>query len=574
MNWQTEYQKWLDFPHLTEDLKNELLTLTDEQKEDAFYKNLEFGTAGMRGIMGVGTNRMNIYTIRKATQGFAQYIQKQGEAAMKKGVVIAHDSRYFSDKFTEEAAKILAAANIQVYIFDGLRPTPELSFAVRHLQAFGGIVMTASHNPKQYNGYKIYDSTGCQYIPEEAGKVIQEVEAVVDELSLKTADIQEYIQSGLISILDNSIDIAYNSAVVATSFEDVPKDRICFVYSALHGTGFVPVKRALDTLGYKNSYYVHAECTPDPTFGKVPYPNPEDSAVFREAILLGNEIHADILLATDPDADRLGIAVQNNLGAYEFLNGNTTGALMTYYILERMHAQGVLPQNGLIVSTVVSSNFAEKIAQHFNVTMERTLTGFKFIGNLIEQYEQTKEKSYIFGFEESYGSLVNSDIARDKDAVQAVVILIEMAAYYKEKGQSLLDVLEILQQQFGYFEDVLENIVLEGKTGAEKIQKIILAIKNKPFEEIAGYRVQAFENYIDSIRYINGTKEPLTLPKSEVLKFMLEDGSWFCLRPSGTEPKAKIYISACGKTAQEAKEKAQKINVAISATVNKIIAPE
>ncbi|MGL5041819.1 MAG: phospho-sugar mutase [Culicoidibacterales bacterium] len=570
--WKQTYEKWEQFAQLDKSLKAELATLTEPQREDAFYRNLEFGTAGMRGVLGVGTNRMNIYTIAKANAGFAQYIVKQGKNAQKRGIVIAYDSRFMSEEFAKTSALVMASAGVKVYLFESLCSTPELSFTVRHLHAFAGIVITASHNPKEYNGYKIYDDTGCQFIPKIAELVVENVENIDNELAITTASFTEYQESGLIEIIGDAIDRAYNDAIVGTTFQQVPTDEVSVVYTALHGTGYAPIKRAFDTLGYTNIHYELTQCQPDPTFGDVPLPNPEDPAVFEASKIIGKQVGADILLATDPDADRLGIAIRDKQGNYELLNGNMTGALMTYYILSSLQEHNQLPANGVIFTTIVSSDFAQKIAAHFNVETEKTLTGFKFIGSKIKQYETTKEKTFLFGFEESYGSLVNADIARDKDAVQAVVILTEMVAYYKTKGKTLLDVLESLQQQFGYFVEGLENISLSGKTGAEKIAHLMATVANDPFTEICGQKVVIFENYINSTRKIGETTEGITLPKADVLKFILANGTWFCLRPSGTEPKAKVYISVTADQGKTAKGEMEALRGAIMEQIKGILA--
>lgn len=571
-NWKDSYQKWNDFAELDANLKTEMVSMSTEQKEDAFYTNLEFGTAGMRGILGAGTNRMNIYTIRKATAGFAQYICTQGADAKQRGVAIAYDSRHMSKEFSEVAASTLASYGVKAYVFEQLRPTPELSFAVRHLNAYGGIVITASHNPKNYNGFKIYDETGCQCVPEVAAQVVDLVNKVTDELTMVVQPSQVYQDQGLIEYLGATLDDAYNDAVIKTSFADVPRDDVKMVYTSLHGTGFFPVKKAFDTLGYKHVYYVEEQCQPDADFTTVPLPNPEDPKVFDLATQLAHKVDADVLLATDPDADRLGIAVKKSDGSYELLNGNTTGGLMTYYILDRLKAQGKLPGNGILFTTIVSSDFAEKVATSFGITTERTLTGFKFIGDRIQHYEQTGEYTFLFGFEESYGSLTNAEIARDKDAVQAVVILAEMVAFYKAQGKTLLDVLAELEKLYGCFREGLVNISLTGIEGQAKIKQLIDHVSNHPFTAMNGSEVVMHENYLSRKRYTKAGEEQLTLPKSDVLKFFLADGSWFCVRPSGTEPKAKVYIAVNEATVDAAHTKITELETAIMDEINKILA--
>jgi len=572
MSWEEAYAEWLQFDGLDPMLKSELVGMSEADKREAFHGALAFGTAGMRGLLGAGTNRLNIYTIRKANVGFANYIISCGEEAMKRGIVIAYDSRHCSRLFAEESARMMASKGIMTYLFEDLRPTPELSFAVRYLHAFAGIVITASHNPATYNGYKIYNETGAQIIPSEAAKVSAAVDAVTNELALTSERLETYIDSGMIKIIGEEIDAPYNQAVVATTFASVPTDELKIVYTPLHGAGFEPVKRALSTLGYAGVHYVTEQSTPDPDFTSAPSPNPELKEVFDLAIKLGDEVAADILLATDPDADRLGVAIKREDASYTLLDGNTTGALMTYYILDRLQDARTLPTNGVIFTTIVTSDFAEKIAATYDVTTERTLTGFKFIGDRIEHYEQTGEKTFVYGFEESYGSLVNAKIARDKDAVQAVIVLTEMAAYYKQHGKTLLDVLNELQERFGFFLDGLENIVLDGIVGAEKIKALMSAVATTPFTQMNGEAVRIFENYQTQTRYYaDGTEEKLTLPQADVLKFYLFDDSWFVLRPSGTEPKAKVYIAVTGATANEASEKREALTNAIMVEINKIL---
>lgn len=569
--WQELFEHWSNDAHLEADLKAELSAMDDNQKEDAFYTNLEFGTAGMRGVMGAGTNRMNIYTIRKANDGFARYIAAHGEDAKKRGIVIAYDCRHHSKEFALESAKVMASYGVKAYVFEELRPTPELSFAVRHLNAFAGIVITASHNPKQYNGYKIYDETGCQCIPEEAAKVVALVNEVEDELTLKVDELAVYQEQGLIEIIGESIDSPYNDAVVNIKINDVPKDDVVVVFSPQHGTAHKPVMRALETLGYAHIHEVAEQAEPNGDFPTVKLPNPEDKEAFTLAIELGKKVNADVLLATDPDADRLGLAVRNSEGEYELLNGNVTGALTFYYIVSQRQANGTLPVNPVMFTTVVSSDFAKVIADKYGVSTEHTLTGFKFIGDRIAHYEQTGAKNFVFGFEESYGSLIDATIARDKDAPQAVVMAVEMAAFYKAQGKSLLDVLEELYQEFGYFREDLINISLAGITGAQKIKKIMEYVAVNHFTNIAGMKVVQVDDFIQSISFANNQQTPITLPKAEVLKFYLEDGSWFCLRPSGTEPKAKVYISVRSATEAEAQKLIDAIRKDVMAVVQPII---
>jgi len=573
MNWEQKYEAWLAYEGLDQTIKTELMGMNQKQREEAFHASLTFGTAGMRGLLGAGTNRMNIYTVRKVNEGFGNYIVNHGEEAKNRGIVIAYDSRHMSRTFAEESARMMASKGIMTYLFDGLRPTPELSFALRYLNAFAGIVITASHNPAEYNGYKIYNETGAQAMPEEAELVSAAVEAVENELILTSEPLATYIDAGLIKMIGEEIDAPYNQAIVETTFEGVQRNEVKVVYTPLHGAGYMPVKRAFETLGYEHIHYVERQVEPDPNFTSAPSPNPELSEVFDLAREVGDKVGADILLATDPDADRLGVGIRNTTGGYSLLDGNTTGALMTYYILNRLRAQEKLPANGVLFTTIVTSDFAERIAKAHDIASERTLTGFKFIGERIHHYEQTGEKAFVFGFEESYGSLVNAKIARDKDAVQAVVILTEMAAYYKSQGKTLLDVLDELQQTFGFFIDGLENIVLEGIEGANKIQTLMTTVAENPFTQMDGQAVTVFENYRTQIRRNSeGQETKLTLPPSDVLKFYLTDGSWFVLRPSGTEPKAKVYIAIVGNTLEEARRKLGSLRKAIMTEINAILA--
>ena len=569
--WKTEYEKWKNFPTLDTELSEQLETMDEKTKEDAFYKELEFGTAGMRGILGPGTNRMNTYTVRKANDGFARYIGSHGQSAKDRGIVIAYDCRHKSPEFAMESAKVMASYGIKAYVFESLRPTPELSYAVRELNAFAGIVITASHNPKEYNGYKIYDQTGCQCVPEEAATVVALVNEVENELLLEVENEKVYIEQGLIEIIGAEIDNKYNKAVCNISINDVPKDELKIVFTPQHGTANIPVREALKTLGYTNVHVVEEQAVPNGDFPTVALPNPEDPASFEMAMELGMKIGADILLATDPDADRVGLAVKTDNGAYELLNGNQTGALTFHYIVSQRQAQGTLPANPVMFSTIVSSDLAQVIATKYGVASERTLTGFKFIGDRIHHYENTGEKTFVFGYEESFGSLVDASIARDKDAVQAVVIAVEMAAYYKAQGKTLFDVLDEIGQEFGYFQEGLVSMSLPGKDGLEKIQTLMTTVRNQPFTTIAGQEVVAYEDYQRQLRYDHTGETIIELPKADVLKYYLADGSWFCLRPSGTEPKAKVYISAKKATLAQSQELVSRIEGDVMSVVNTII---
>ena len=563
MNVELEYQKWLKNKNLDANLRLQLEAMDEKQKEDAFYTDLEFGTAGMRGVIGAGTNRMNIYTIRKANVGFAKYLLENVENAKERGVAIAYDSRHFSPEFAMESAKLLATHGIKAYVFEGARPTPELSFAVRHLGCAGGIVITASHNPPEYNGYKIYDASGCQTLPSEGDKVIAGVNAVVDVFAIQVKAESELRTAGLIITIGTEIDEAYLARVKALEINaNVDKRGLQIVFSPLHGTAGMLTKKLLADCGYTNLHLVTEQAEPDGNFPTVNYPNPEDAAAFEYAIKKGYEVDADILLATDPDADRMGVAVKVTGGeyvlqtcpfnltahpvfkpdeGYVLLTGNQTGAVLTYYLLSQRKAQGTLPAKGRVFDTIVSSELAAKIARSYGLETMSTLTGFKFIGEQALLMEDT-DYEYVFGYEESYGSLIG-DFVRDKDAIQAVLILSEAAAYYKAQGKTLCDVLNDIYKEFGFYQEDLVNIALAGKAGSEKIQRLLTAFRNAPPTEVAGLKVITVEDYKTSQRITNGVESEIDLPSANVLKYFLQDGSWFVVRPSGTEPKAKIYIS-------------------------------
>lgn len=568
MTYEQEFTKWLNEPSMDQVLKAELSAMTEAEKKEAFYTPLEFGTGGMRGILGAGINRMNLYTIRKVSMGFGQYIASLGSDAKSRGIVISYDCRNFSPEFSIEAARVFASLGVKTYIFSELRPTPELSFAVRHLNAAGGVMITASHNPPNYNGYKVYDETGCQLLPSEAQQVVNNVKAIENELSIAVERLDVYEQKGLIEWVLDGVDQAYNNALLELPLTVGKKD-ISVVFTPLHGTALKPVMRILETLDYKNVSIVTEQAVVDGNFSTVKSPNPENEEAFTHAIAKGKAIGAEILLATDPDADRVGLAVLNHEGEYVLLTGNQQGALLVEYILSQKRAQGILPSNGVLFDTIVSSRFAATIAESYGVAVESVLTGFKFIGERINHYEQSAEKTFLFGYEESYGSLINS-LARDKDAVQAVLMSIEMADYYKAQGLSLLDVLENLYQTHGYFGEKLVNIELAGLDGAEKIVRLMETVRHNPFTEVEGHTVVCFEDYKAQKRIENGVEKQLTLPQADVLKFILDDGSWFCLRPSGTEPKAKVYVGTKGKTAPEASTMADHIEQAVMAVVNTI----
>ncbi|MGZ0084624.1 phospho-sugar mutase [Caldibacillus thermoamylovorans] len=576
MGWRQKYEQWLHEPRLHPELRQRLEQRRDDERwlEDCFYKNLEFGTGGMRGELGPGTNRMNIYTVRKASEGLARYIQSFGDEAKRRGVVIAYDSRHQSPEFAMEAAKTLATNGIQAYVFDELRPTPELSFAVRHLRAFAGIVITASHNPPEYNGYKVYGEDGGQLPPAIADEVIRYVNEVENELAVCVEDEEVLKQKGLIRIIGKEIDDAYIDAVKTISLhpELAKETKMTIVFTPLHGTANKPVRRALAELGYQNVFVVKEQEQPDPNFSTVASPNPEEHAAFAMAIELGEQVNADLLIATDPDADRLGIAVKNGEGKYIVLTGNQTGALLLHYLLSQRKEKGLLPPNGVVLKTIVTSEFGRAIAASFGLETVDTLTGFKFIGEKIKEYEQTGQYVFQFGYEESYGYLIG-DFVRDKDAVQAAVLAAEVCAFYKQQGLSLYEGLLQLFAKYGYYREGQQSLTLKGKEGAEAIAAILASFRQQPPVEVAGKKVTVIEDYQTRERTntVTGEKTALTLPVSNVLKYVLEDGSWFCLRPSGTEPKMKAYFGVKGTSLQDSEEKLAALTGAVMRRVDDVL---
>lgn len=531
MSWKETYTSWINHPNLDPELRQNLDAIKGDEKqlEDSFYKTLEFGTGGMRGEIGAGTNRMNTYTIRKASEGFAEYIKQAGEEAIKQGVVIAYDSRHKSPEFAMEAAKTLASHGIKTYVFEELRPTPELSFAVRELNAFGGIVITASHNPPEYNGYKVYGPDGGQLPPKEADELVGFVNAVENELTLAVQSEAELKEKGLIEMIGSAIDEAYNEKLKTILINpelasETGKD-LKVVFTPLHGTANKPVRNALQSIGYENVAVIEEQELPDPNFSTVKSPNPEEPAAFEYAVRKGKEIDADILIATDPDADRLGIAVKDPSGEYALLTGNQTGALLLHYLLSQKKEKGVLPANGVVLKTIVTSEIGAQIARSFGLQVVDTLTGFKFIGEKIKQYEQTGEYTFQFGYEESYGYLIG-DFARDKDAVQAAILAVEACAYYKKQGMTLYEALQQVFTKYGFYREGLKSLTLKGKEGSEQIQHILATFRNEPPTDIAGLNVSVVEDYTLSERQQikAGKVEEITLPKSNVLKYILEDG--------------------------------------------------
>ena len=561
---EEKYNKWVNHPNIDPALKAELLAMDEKQKVDAFYTNIEFGTAGMRGLLGAGTNRINLHTIRKANAGFAQYITANGEAAMQRGVAIGYDNRHMSYEFAMDSAKVLASYNIRSYVFESLRPTPELSFAVRTLNCFGGIMVTASHNPKEYNGYKLYDEKGCQLIPDLAKQVIDRVNAVEDELAIRVDLTPE--QEKLITVIGKEIDEQYYAKVLGIQLNpEVKKTDVKIIFTPQHGTANIPVKEVFTRAGYQ-FVPVEEQCTPDPDFSNTPTPNPEETASYNLALEYAKREDADIVLSCDPDADRMGVAVKHH-GEYVLLTGNQSGSVLIEYILSQLKAKGKMPANPVMFNTVVTSDLGEKIAAKYGVETEKTLTGFKFIGEKVAKYELTHEKEYVFGYEESYGSLI-SPFVRDKDAPQACLMLAEAACFYKAQGKTLVDVLDGLYDELGTYQESQTSITLAGKEGAERIKEIIATFRNEAPKEIGGLKVIASEDYGCLKRYENGSEQALIgFTKSDVLKFYLEDGSWIAVRPSGTEPKCKFYYCVRGTSKENAKEKTEILQAAMKKAI-------
>ena len=546
MNYIDKYNYWCSNENLDAKDREELLSIKNDEKEikERFLYDLEFGTGGLRGVIGVGTNRINKYIVRKTTQGFAEYIKSFGSEACKKGVVIAHDNRRFSISFCLETAGVLAANGIQTYIFDSLRPTPELSFAVRELSAFGGVVITASHNPPEYNGYKLYDERGCQLVGESNDRVIEEINKITDPLSVKALTKEE--AGSLIKVLDASIDEIYYKKVMAISVTpDVKKD-IKIVYSPQHGTGNVPVREVLSRFGY-NVIPVLEQCEPDTEFSKTKNPNPETAEAYELAFEYAKKNDADIVITTDPDCDRLGVAVKRN-GEYVRMTGNQSASVLLKYILSRREEMGTLPKNGVMFNTIVTSDLGDRVCAEYGVKTEKTLTGFKFIGNKIYNHELLGDAEFVFGYEESYGCLI-ADFVRDKDAVQASLMLCEAAAYYNTQGKTLLDVLDEIYAKHGFYLDALDNFMFKGIDGPEKIANLVNSLRTDPPKSAGDVAVLEMEDY-KSEKMLS-----LGFPSSNVLRFVLEDGSWVAVRPSGTEPKCKFYFSVRAKDQKEAERK-------------------
>lgn len=573
MSWKETYKIWNDFSDLDPTLKEELTALKEDEStlEDAFYAPLEFGTAGMRGVIGVGINRMNQYTIRQATKGLALFMEQNGEEAMKRGVAIAYDSRHQSPEFALEAAKTLGVHGIPSYVFESLRPTPELSFAVRHLNTFTGIMITASHNPPEYNGYKVYGEDGGQMPPKDADALTSFVRSIENSLSIEVLSKEELEEKGLLTIIGEDVDKVYLDHVKEVTVDSEMIERIGsdmkLVYTPLHGTGKMLGERALANAGFTGITLVPEQAIADPEFPTVKSPNPEEPGAFEYAIKLGKEIDADVLVATDPDADRLGIAVKTAAGDYEVLTGNQIASLMLHYLLTAQKNNGTLPENGAVLKSIVSSELPTVIAESFGVKMVDVLTGFKFIAEKIEQYETDNSQTFLFGFEESYGYLVKSFV-RDKDAIQALVLIAEVAAYYKEKELTLYDGLQELYATYGYFNEKTISVKMAGIEGSEKIKALMKRFRDQAPTEFNDIKVTEVEDFKTSTKTLaDGTIETIEMPAADVLKYTMEDGSWIAIRPSGTEPKIKFYIGAKAETNEEAAEKVAGFEKVINALV-------
>lgn len=578
MNYREQYQEWLGNPYFDAETKAELQAIAGDEQEikERFYKELEFGTAGLRGVIGAGTNRMNIYTVRKATQGLANYIIQKG--AQEKGVAVAYDSRRMSPEFADEAALCLAANGIKAYVFDSLRPTPELSFAVRQLGCISGINITASHNPPEYNGYKVYWEDGAQITPPHDKGIMSEVQSVSDYNTVKTMSLAEAKSAGLYITIGADIDDAYieelkKQVIHWDAIKQVQKD-LKIVYSPLHGTGNIPARRVLSELGFENVYVVKEQELPDGEFPTVSYPNPESEEAFELGLKLAKEIDADLVLATDPDADRLGVYVKDNQsGEYKVLTGNMSGCLLEEYELsQRKAVNGELPADGAVISTIVTSNMAAAIAKSYGLRFIEVLTGFKFIGQQILGFEQSGKGTYLFGFEESYGCLIGTH-ARDKDAIVATMALCEAAAYYKTQGKTLWDAMIDMYEKYGYYKDDIKSITLKGIEGLAKIQEILETLRNEPPVEIAGYKVLKARDYkADTVKDIaTGEVTATGLPASNVLYYDLTDDAWLCVRPSGTEPKVKFYYGVKGSSLEDAEKKSAILGNEVLAMIDKML---
>ena len=570
MSWQDIALKWEKFEGLEDYLKTQLENFSEKEKEEAFYAPLEFGTAGMRGIVGPGINRMNIYTVRQATEGLARLIETYGEEAKKRGVAIAHDSRHFSPEFALESAKVLVKHGIKAYVFEDLRPTPELSYAVRHLHTFAGIMITASHNPAAYNGYKVYGEDGGQMPPKDADALTEFVRQVENPLAVDVVTKEELEQSALFEWIGEAVDAAYleeiKSVSVNPSLLSDTKD-LSVVYTPLHGTGLMLTKRALDQAGFTGLQVVSEQAVPDGDFTTVKSPNPEEAGAFEYAIRLGEETKADVLLATDPDADRMGAAVRQPDGTYQVITGNQIAAILLDYLLFAHQKAGTLPANAAAVKSIVSSELPTVIAEHYGAKMVNVLTGFKFIAEQIKNYEETNAHTFMFGFEESYGYLVQPFV-RDKDAIQAVLLLTEVAAHFKSEGKTLYDGLQALYEKYGYFLEKTISVTVQGLEGPAKIKALLDGLRKEVPSNFGGIKVALAQDFsVNQQVNAQGVTSEIGLPTSNVLKYILEDGSWIAVRPSGTEPKIKFYMGVKAGTQEEAQEKLAKFQKDLDAYI-------
>ena len=571
MTYQENFQKWADFADLPDYLRRDLENMDEKTKEDAFYTNLEFGTAGMRGLIGAGTNRINIYVVRQATEGLARLIESKGGKEKERGVAIAYDSRHFSPEFAFESAAVLAKHGIKSYVFESLRPTPELSFAVRHLNCFAGIMITASHNPAPFNGYKVYGEDGGQMPPHDADALTTYIRAIDNPFAVEVADVEAEKASGLIEVIGEAIDAEYLKEVKDVNInpaliEEFGKD-MKIVYTPLHGTGEMLARRALAQAGFDSVQVVEAQATPDPDFSTVKSPNPESQAAFALAEELGRQVGADVLVATDPDADRVGVEVLQKDGSYLNLSGNQIGAIMAKYILEAHKNAGTLPKNAALCKSIVSTDLVTKIAESYGATMFNVLTGFKFIAEKIQEFEEKHNHTYMMGFEESFGYLIKPFV-RDKDAIQAVLVVAELAAYYRSRGLTLADGIEEIYKEYGYYAEKTISVTLSGVDGAEQIKAIMAKFRENGPKEWNATEITVVEDFkAQTSTAADGTVTALTTPPSDVLKYTLADGSWIAVRPSGTEPKIKFYIAVVGESNEDSQTKIANIEAEINAFV-------
>ena len=571
MTYQENYQKWVNFAELPDYLRQDLENMDEKTKEDAFYTNLEFGTAGMRGLIGAGTNRINIYVVRQATEGLARLIESKGGNEKERGVAIAYDSRHFSPEFAFESAAVLAKHSIKSYVFESLRPTPELSFAVRHLNCFAGIMITASHNPAPFNGYKVYGEDGGQMPPHDADALTTYIRAIENPFAVEVADVEAEKASGLIEVIGEAVDTEYLKEVKDVNInpaliEEFGKD-MKIVYTPLHGTGEMLARRALAQAGFDSVQVVEAQATPDPDFSTVKSPNPENQAAFALAEELGRQVGADVLVATDPDADRVGVEVLQKDGSYLNLSGNQIGAIMAKYILEAHKNAGTLPENAALCKSIVSTDLVTKIAESYGATMFNVLTGFKFIAEKIQEFEEKHNHTYMMGFEESFGYLIKPFV-RDKDAIQAVLVVAELAAYYRSRGLTLADGIEEIYKEYGYYAEKTISVTLSGVDGAEQIKEIMAKFRNNAPKEWNATAITVVEDFkAQTATAADGTVTNLTTPPSDVLKYTLADGSWIAVRPSGTEPKIKFYIAVVGESNEDSQAKIANIEAEINAFV-------